>query len=141
MHSEYRFFDDTWGIAAHTGELGYTQPVWGRWMLDLSYRYYTQTAADFYSDLFSREDAQNYMARDKELSDFDSHTLGIGVSYEILPEGWRFFEKGNLSVRYNYIYFDYENFRDLRDDGNAPGTEPLYSFSANVVQFFFSVWF
>ena len=141
LHSEYRFFDDTWGIAAHTGELGYTQPVWGRWMLDLSYRYYTQTAADFYSDLFSREDAQNYMARDKELSDFDSHTLGIGVSYEILPEGWRFFEKGNLSVRYNYIYFDYENFRDLRDDGNAPGTEPLYNFSANVLQFFFSVWF
>ncbi len=141
VHSEYRFFDDTWGIAAHTGELGYTQPVWGRWMLDLNYRYYTQTAADFYSDLFSREDAQNYMARDKELSDFNSHTLGIGLSYEILPKGWRFFDKGNLSVRYNYIYFDYENFRDLRDDGDAPGSEPLYNFSANVVQFFFSVWF
>jgi len=141
VHSEYRFFDDTWGIAAHTAEVGYTQPVWGRWMVDLNYRFYTQTAADFYSDLFSREDAQNYMARDKELSDFDSHTLGIGLSYEILPNGWRFFDKGNLSVRYNYIYFDYENFRDLRDDGDTPGTEPLYNFSANVVQFFFSVWF
>lgn len=141
VHSEYRFFDDTWGIAAHTAEVGYTQPLWGRWMVDLNYRFYTQTAADFYSDLFSREDAQNYMARDKELSDFDSHTLGIGLSYEILPNGWRFFDKGNLSVRYNYIYFDYKNFRDLRDDGDTPGTEPLYNFSANVVQFFFSVWF
>jgi hypothetical protein len=141
VHTEYRYFDDTWGVGAHTAELGYTQPVWGRWMLDLSYRFYTQTAADFYSDLFSRENAQNYMARDKELSDFDSYTLGVGLSYEILPDGWRFFDKGNLSLKYNYIYFDYDNFRDLRDDGDAPGQEPLYNFSANVLQFFFSVWF
>ena len=37
--------------------------------------------------------------------------------------------------------FDYEDFRDLRVTGVAPGTEPLYSFSANVGQLFISIWF
>ena len=37
--------------------------------------------------------------------------------------------------------FDYDDFRDLTVTGVAPGEEPLYSFGANVVQFFVSFWF
>jgi hypothetical protein len=37
--------------------------------------------------------------------------------------------------------FDYEDFSDLRVTGATPGTEPIYSFDANVVQVFVSFWF
>jgi opacity protein-like surface antigen len=141
LHTEYRFFTDTWGINAHTGEVGFTHPVTDRWIVDLKYRYYTQTAADFYSDLFSRQDAQNYMARDKEMSEFDSHTLGVGLSYEFLKNRWKFLERGSFNVNYDYLIFDYHDFRDLRVDGVPAGTEPLYDLNAYVLQIFLSVWF
>ena len=48
ISGSYRYFNDSWGIGASTFELGYTQPR-NRWTYDVAYRFYTQTAADFYS--------------------------------------------------------------------------------------------
>lgn len=141
VSGEYRFFTDTWGIDAHNVNIGYTHPLQGGWMLEGNYRYYTQNAADFYSDLFPFQGAQNFMARDKELSMFTSHTFGVKLSYDILKNGWRSIDKGTVNLAWDHILFDYENFRDLRVATPVPGDEPLYSFSADVVQLFVSVWF
>lgn len=139
LRTEYRYFTDTWGIDAHTGELGYVHPLDNGWTLDLKYRYYTQGDADFYSDLFPYADAQNFLARDKELSSFTSHTFGIGASYD-LKRGWGFIERGSLSLYLDHIRFEYDNFRDVTA-GGTPGEEPLYSFSANVIKLFLSAWY
>lgn len=146
LHGEYRFFSDTWGIAAHTGQLGYTHPTQSGWDIDFHVRYYTQTQADFYSDLFARPNQQNFLARDKELSTFTSSSIRLGGTYTLFENGWSLFEKGTVNIFLDHMRFDYDNFTDLTvhfDDSIviAPGTEPLYSFSANVVQFFVSVWF
>lgn len=148
VHGGYRFFTDTWGIDASTGRLGYTQPM-GPWTFEVGYRYYTQGNADFYSDLFERANQQNFLARDKELSTFVSQTVSVGATYDFLPNGWRFIKKGTLNLRYDRIEFEYEDFRDARfsllpaDDANfrAAGAEPFYTFGANVIQAFVSVWF
>ena len=144
----YRFFTDTWGIDANTFELGYTHP-WRAWTFEVGYRYYSQGNADFYSDLFDRPNQQNFLARDKELSTFKSQAFSAGATYDFLPNGWRFIKKGTLNLFYDRIQFDYDDFRDARysllpaADPNfrSAGTEPLYSFGANVFQFFVSVWF
>ena len=144
VSAQYRWFNDTWGILAHTAQIGYTHPWGQKWTFDAKYRFYTQEAADFYSDLFPRAQAQNFLARDKELSTFVSNTIGIGVTYEF-PGGIaympRFVKKGTLNLRWDHIFFDYEDFRDIRVTGVTPGTEPLYSFEADVAQLFVSIWF
>lgn len=141
VSGEYRYFTDTWGIDAHTLELGYTHPLDGGWTFDGHYRYYTQGAADFYSDLFPHEDAQNFMARDKELSTFSSHTIGVRVGYDFLKNGWHSVDKGTVNLAWDHILFDYDDFRDLRVITLVPGEEPLYSFSADVIQLYVSLWF
>ena len=141
VNGDYRFFTDTWGIDAHTAEIGYTHPWGERWIFEGSYRYYTQEHADFYADLFPRSQAQNFEARDKELATFKSNSIGVGVTYQFPGGRPRFVQKGTLNLRLDHIMFDYEDFRDLRVTGVAPGTEPLYSFSANVGQLFVSIWF
>jgi hypothetical protein len=142
LSGEVRVYNDTWGISANHLELGYTHPFRENWIFDVHYRYYTQDAADFYSDLFTRADEQNYMARDKELSTFNDHTLGVGVSYEFKPEQWDFVDHGSLNFELDYIRFSYENFRDLTASGSTtPGEEPLYSFNANVIKAYFSIWY
>jgi hypothetical protein len=135
----YRYFDDSWGIDASTVEIGYTHPR-EPFTYEIGYRYYTQNAADFYSDLFPFRDAQNFLARDKELSTFTSHSLRFGVGYEVPLDLGGFVERGAVNFIWDHIMFDYDDFRDVRA-GGVPGTEPLYDFSADVLQLFFSAWF
>ena len=140
VHGEYRFFTDTWGIDASTVQVGYTHP-WGKqWIFELTYRWYDQSAADFYADLFPRADAQNFLARDKELSTFTSHMIGLGASYELPPLGWSFLQRSSVSLYYDRFRFDYDDFRDITA-GGSPGAEPLYGFDADVIRLFFSGWF
>jgi hypothetical protein len=138
---EYRYFTDTWDIDAHTFKAGYTHPLSGGWKLEGSIRHYTQTAAEFYSDLFPFAGAQNFMARDKELSTFTSNTVGVKVSYEFIKDGWHAIDRASLNFAYDHIWFDYDDFRDARVTGVTPGTEPLYNFTAGVLQLYLSLWF
>ncbi|RDH86988.1 MAG: hypothetical protein DIZ78_05690 [endosymbiont of Escarpia spicata] len=140
ISGEYRYFSDTWGITAHNTELGYTHPLGDNWTFDLNYRYYTQNAADFYSDLFPRVQSQNYLARDKELSSYSSHSVGFGMSYKLQRESWKLLDSASLNLAYNYLYFNYRDFRDI-SQSEAVGQEPLYELSASVMRLYLSVYY
>lgn len=141
LSGEYRYYNDSWGISAYNIGLGYTQAWRDHWLFDLKYRYYAQGNADFYSDLFPYRDAQNFMARDKELSSFTTQTAGLGISYEVRPGGLGFIDRGSVNLSYDHIFFDYDDFRDLTRNGFPAGQEPLYSFDADVLQLYLSVWY
>ncbi len=139
LHAGYRVFSDSWGIDANSIEFGYTLPYGDAWILEASVRFYDQSDADFYADLFPFQDAQNYLARDKELSEFSSVTLGAGVAWEF-GRAWQAIDRGSLNLNVDWIQFDYDNFTDLTAGGPVGG-EPLYSFDATVIRAFASVWF
>jgi Protein of unknown function (DUF3570) len=141
LSAEYREYHDTWNVKASTFELGYTHPLENGWTFEGKLRSYSQTKADFYSDLFPRLDYQNFIARDKELSTFSSQSLRLGATYDIVKGGWKFIDKGTLNVVLDHLMFNYDDFRDLRDVAVTPGTEPFYSFDADVLQVFVSFWF
>jgi hypothetical protein len=141
VSGSYRFYRDTWGIAAHTAELGYTQPVFRSWTLDTHVRMYRQNQADFYSDLFPFRDAQNFLARDRELASFKNLTMGVGASWEYHVARFSWLQKGTINLRWDRMHISYDDFRDLRVQAVTPGTEPLYTLDANVLQGFVSFWF
>jgi hypothetical protein len=140
VHGEYRYFTDTWGIDANTVSIGYTHPWGKRWIFEAGYRWYDQSAADFYSDLFPRADAQNFLARDKELSTFTSHMFSLGATYELSSLGWDRLRRSTVNLFYDRINYQYDDFRDITA-GGAPGTEELYGFDADVFRLFVSGWF
>ena len=138
----YRYFFDTWDIRAHTGEFGYTQPFFNDALTaDLQLRYYAQSAANFYSDLFPRENFQNFVGRDKELAAMNTQSVGLELTWDFLKSQRWFLKKASASVRYDYIMYSYDDFRDASLRGVTPGTEPLYEYDASVGQVWFSVWF
>lgn len=141
IRAEARGFTDTWGINAHMAEIAYTHPVKDKWIFEIKYRSYSQTQADFYSDLFARESEFDFIARDKELSTYTTQTIGLGATYEFAQHGWGFVDKGSANIFFDHIQIDYKNFRDLRVQGVTPGTEPLYSLKANVLRAFVSFWY
>ncbi len=141
LKAEGRYYADSWGTDAWNVEVAYVHPLPKGLTMEVKYRYYEQTAADFYSDLFPRQQAQNFMARDKELSSFTTHTIGAGLSYEFAPDWMPFFKKGELNLFVDYMLFQYDDFRDVTVVGMAPGDEPLYDFHSFVTRAFISFWY
>src|SRR3984893_1533523 len=143
--AQYRYFSDTWGIRGHTAEIGYTHPAWKSWIFDGTFRFYTQNAASFYSDLFPRANFQNFEARDRELAAFNSFTIGVGASYDFPIPRNRWINKSSLNFRLDHLLIDYKDFRNALLTGTAPGftagNEPLYKLTATIFQAFVSVWF
>ncbi len=49
LHTKYRYFQDNWGIRAHTLNVEFIQPLGDHWSIAPRLRYYSQTQADFYT--------------------------------------------------------------------------------------------
>ena len=142
LTGSYRFYHDTFGITGSTLETDYTMPVWKGWIFDGSLRYYTQTHASFYSDLFPYANYANFMARDRELAQFYSWTVGVGASYEFPIPQVPWIHKSTANIRYDRMMIDYKDFRDaLLAAQYGAGNEPLYKLDANVLEVFLSIWY
>ena len=140
LYAEVRHFSDTWGIEAQNFKLGYSQSLFDNLLIDFHVRHYEQTKADFYQDMFARKDQFNFMARDKEMSTFDDLTIGLKVKYlHVFGEG-SLINSASVNLTWDHIQFDYQDFRNVLDTENA-GNEELYSFSANVVSAYISVFY
>lgn len=127
VHIQYRYFWDTWGIASHTAELGYNRHVGDRWLVEGYARYYRQDHALFYSNDFTSE--MTYMSRNRQLSTFWDGGPGLKASYSAGRVASRFDVK--VSAGYQWLHFQYSDFTDIRNGH-------LYSFNANVLEFFVS---
>ena len=140
--ASYRYYTDDWGVDGNTFQLTYTHTLYDNWIFDIGYRYYDQSAANFYSDLFQTpsQDSKDYRGRDKELSNFNDQTLSLKLSYA-RPVYYRFADRAALTLRWDRIWFDYEDFRNLNDHSAIPGEEPLYDFEADVYRLLFTVWY
>jgi hypothetical protein len=140
IYGSYRYYQDGWDVKSHTFELGYEHAWRQNWIFDIHARYYKQTEANFYGDLFNTANEFRYMTRDKQLSAFHSIGAGIGITYE-LPFKNNLIDKSTVNLYWDHLKFDYENYTDATVKGVTPGTEPLYSFDADIIRFFIAVWY
>jgi hypothetical protein len=141
LRGEFRYYTDTWGVQGWNAEVGYVHPLREGITLEGKYRFYTQSAADFYSDLFPRAQAQNFMARDKELAEYNTHTIGAGLTYQFQPRWVSFFKRGEASLFFDYMILDYHDFRDARRTDLAATEQPEYQFESVILRAFISFWY
>ncbi|MCG8317590.1 MAG: DUF3570 domain-containing protein [Pseudomonadales bacterium] len=153
VKTEFRYYSDSWDISARNFELGYIHPL-EQYPLtfELKYRYYTQGDAFFYYDLIDAIDENTevptFHGRDKELSQYDSVTYGVGAKWEFLPNGWSFIENASVSLYYDYLEFNFDNFSDatkstieISNDGDKVSSRivgPKFEFDATVIRLFFT---
>lgn len=135
VYFEARKYNDTWEIDAKHMKIGYVHPFKDKWMLDVSWRHYQQSAAEFYADIFDGPNlslngsANVFRARDKELSEFTTETLGFNVSYYIdHQQSW--LNDMIVTLFLDHVSFDYANFRDASQTSAIDGEEPLLQFNA-----------
>lgn len=146
---EYRTFSDSWDIEASNWEIRYTQPYKENFIFDLRYRYYDQTQAFFYSDVFAYIDEFTFLASDKELSTYENTAIGFGVTYELDKKWIKWFDRGTLNFNFDYVTYNYDNFSnklltegpDAENFNVNPGEEPMFEFDAKITRVFLSLWY
>jgi hypothetical protein len=140
VYGDYRYYSDGWDMKSNTFEIGYDHTLTGGWLFDVHVRYYKQSAVNFYSDLFSYAGEFKYMTRDKQLSDMNSITYGAGVSYD-MPFKDKFFDKLTFNIFWDHVEFNFDDFRDARVKDATAGTEPEYSYDADILRLLITAWF
>ncbi|TCJ19342.1 DUF3570 domain-containing protein [Flaviaesturariibacter flavus] len=108
FRGSYRFYTDDWGIRAHTAELEVPVKLTPYLSVSPFYRYYTQTAADYFAPFAAQDPAATLFTSDYDLAALHSQFFGSGIRF--LPE------KGVLGMKHwNMLELRYGHY--LRSNG------------------------
>lgn len=85
--SYLRYYQDNWGINSLTAQIELPVKIRGKYTLYPSYRYYSQSKADYFAPYEIHNSSEDYYTSDYDLSSFDANQYGIGFRYtDILSE-------------------------------------------------------
>ena len=125
---DYSFFHDDWGINAHTFELEWRQTLGGGWSFTPRGRYYSQTAADFFTPYLINPTQQQLKtssySSDQRLASYGALSAGATLG--------RDFARG-LTFELGFEY--YAHASDLTLDGKGSGSYMDFSYyvaNANI---------
>jgi hypothetical protein len=83
LHLDYRYAQDSWGVASHTLEVGWYQSLPGGWQLIPAARYYSQQQARFYAPFFLEAGAHRFFSSDYRLGTFGAFSANLNLRKRI----------------------------------------------------------
>ena len=81
LHADYRYYNDDWGVTAHTLNLVWNQPFGQHLELAPSIRYHSQRAADFYSPAITDGHIPDYWSSDYRLATFGAMRYRLSAAW------------------------------------------------------------
>lgn len=98
----YRYYQDDWGLRSNTAELETVIKITPFVSISPFYRYYTQSAADYFAPYETHNKGESFYTSDYDLSKFDSHFIGAGFRF-VSPKGVLGISKFNaVEIRYGH---------------------------------------
>lgn len=103
LRTFYRYYWDNWGINSHTISIEPSIKLSAFSSLSIPYRYYTQSAADYFKPIFLHGLAEEFYTSDYDLSKFSSNMIGLGYKMTDADRGIFHVKRINsLELRYGY---------------------------------------
>jgi hypothetical protein len=111
LRGYYRYYADSWGVRSHTVSLETSVKLTPFFSVTPFYRYYTQTAANYFAPYATHVETDNYYTSNYALAKFQSSYFGAGIRLAP-PKG--IFDKhwSVLEIRYGH----YTQTTDLISD-------------------------
>jgi opacity protein-like surface antigen len=82
--ASFRYYHDSWKISSITAEASETIPLGHSFYIEPGFRYYHQTAADFYAPyLLANAPTPQYASADSRLSRFSATTISLEAGYRL----------------------------------------------------------
>jgi hypothetical protein len=103
LRTYYRYYFDDWGISSHTLNAELAIKIAQKFTIYPNYRYYSQTAADYFGAFDVLLSTSDYYTSDYDLSKFYANQFGLGLKYtDIFASAhlWKLRLK-SLSLDYN----------------------------------------
>ena len=83
----YRFYMDSWGIKSHTASIEVPVKLSSFFSISPFYRYYTQTAADYFAPFAQHKTTEAFYTSNYSYSAFSSNFFGVGIKWSPLEGG------------------------------------------------------
>jgi hypothetical protein len=97
----FRYYVDSWGVKSQTADIEIPVKITPFFSISPFYRYYTQTAADYFAPYKSHSFTDTYYTSNYALSAFNASFFGVGV--RIAPPGGIFNGKlSSMEIRYGH---------------------------------------
>ena len=110
LHLEGRVGRDTWGVQSEAGSIE-LRVAEQSWRMQLGYRFYTQSAADFFLDKYTLPSAMyTYYTSDKELGRETGHMGHFDVATVLVPSTGPGDTRLLLDGRVVLLHYDYPGF-------------------------------
>jgi len=128
LDASYRYMTDDWEIDSHTLDVKFRWPLGETSYLEPHFRFYTQTAADFYTiSLVDGVALPAFASSDYRLGEFDAITAGLKF-------GWETGKGNKMSIRAE-LYQQDGTIPSSLLIGNQIGRETYPDLDAVIVQF------
>lgn len=98
----YRYYTDNWGIKSHTADVEVPVKINPFFSVSPFYRYYTQTAADYFAPYRTHTGAETYYNSNYDMAAFNSQFYGVGFRFAP-PKGVLGFQHLSMfEIRYGH---------------------------------------
>lgn len=105
LRTYYRYYYDDWGIISHTANIELPIKINDKFTLFPTYRYYSQTAADYFAPYEQLLSTNEFYTSDYDLSKFNSNQYGFGILYTDIFTTSRIWKLGLKSIDLKYSYY------------------------------------
>ncbi|MBO2011388.1 DUF3570 domain-containing protein [Hymenobacter negativus] len=135
----YRFYNDNFGVVAHTLELELPVKVTPFFVLYPFYRYHTQTAATYFAPFAQHSISDQYYTSDYDLSAFSANKVGLGLRYSPVYGIGRFHVPGRNAqglprvMRFKSLDLRYAHYQQTGSSSYA--AQDRADLIANIISF------
>lgn len=106
LRTYYRYYFDDWGVTSHTASLEVPIKISDKFTLYPSYRYYTQTAADYFAPYEENLSTSEFYTSDYDLSEYSANQFGFGVNYTDIFAKAHIWKLGLKSIDLKFYKYD-----------------------------------
>ncbi|NNJ89133.1 MAG: DUF3570 domain-containing protein [Eudoraea sp.] len=106
IRSYYRYYSDDWGIRSHTANLEIPVKISDSFTLYPSYRYYTQTAADYFAAYEENLSSDIFYTSDYDLSEYNANQFGMGITYTDIFTNLRIWKIGLKQIDLKFDHYE-----------------------------------
>ena len=102
----YRYYFDDWEITSHTASIEIPIKITDKFTLYPSYRFYNQTAADYFRPYESALSTDEFYTSDYDLSEYSANQIGFGVSYTDIFANAHIWKLGLKSIDLKFYQYN-----------------------------------
>lgn len=106
LRTYYRYYFDDWGVSSHTASVELPIKITDKFTLYPSYRYYTQTAADYFAPYEQNLSTDEFYTSDYDLSEYSANQFGFGVTYTDIFAKMHIWKFGLKSIDLKFYQYD-----------------------------------